>query len=75
MTFDKGDLYLLPYLITDLDLYPVRDPAPFFLAFFQDAKKISFLRFSCLLLTVGTFTQVFKDSKKMRSHKTVEMFI
>jgi hypothetical protein len=27
----------------------------------------------CLLLTVGTFTLVFKDNKSLRSHKTVEV--
>jgi hypothetical protein len=31
--------------------------------------------FLCLLRTVGTFTSVFKESKLLRSHKTVEIKI
>ncbi len=36
-------------------------------------QKRFFLKVFCLLLTVGTFTSIFKDDKSLRSHKTVEI--
>ncbi len=44
------------------------DPA-LFSGGFQDANK----KFFCLLLTVGTFTAIFKDNELSKVHKTVEI--
>jgi hypothetical protein len=54
-----------------LDTYPER---AFFIRGFQDTTKIllSFKVFY-LILTVGTFTSVYKDNRLSRSHKTAEV--
>ncbi len=51
------------------------DPDTFiFIIDLKDVKKNNFfLKFSCILLSEGTFTSFFKDTKSKRSHKTVEI--
>ena len=61
-----------PWIRTlDLDpnLYP--DPALHVTVFQETNKK--YRKCFCLLLTVGTFTSVFKDSKSLRCHKTKQL--
>jgi hypothetical protein len=60
-----------------LDPYTgLRDPAPdpaLFVSGFKMQQKIRFVPSICLLLTVGTFTSVFKDNNSLRSQITVEI--
>jgi len=61
--------------ITDLAPDPIRILLFLAVTFKMPVNKKEFFEVSCLFLTVGTLTSVFKDNMSLRSHKTVEIMV
>ncbi len=60
-----------PALHEDVDPAPEKNPALFVSGFMPNFLSLSLRAY--YLLSLGTFTSVFKDNKSLRSHKTVEI--